>query len=394
MEKYIQADVRDDEDVHKSLNGVLRSQLELEAELDGRTHSFIEKHPRLLGYSCLIGLALFLATPHLIMFSLSLLFLYLMSDFITDSVRRHLPFMPRPLLFWLQYAVVIVAITIVTYNLIPELLKQLPELAGQLQVKIVNEIKVASRRYDLAQYVDIDELRSSLISGTKDLLRILMESITPIYKGFVQFIFALILNVLLFHERERIEHVFTRKPESLMFFLYRFVELRLRVFYFYFRRVMGGQLVIAAINTAISSFVIFTLGLSHPVAMVFVVLLCGIFPIVGNLVSNSVLIINAFVSVGIWASGVCLILLIMIHKLEYFLNSRIIGRIVHLPMAVTLAALIFSEVLLGIPGLILAIPLLLSIRYDFEHINVFKSSPVSFSTATESEKAPETRSKT
>jgi predicted PurR-regulated permease PerM len=131
---------------------------------------------------------------------------------------------------------------------------------------------------------------------------------------------------------------------------------------------MGGQVIISLINTVISSVAIFGLGLPHPFLMIFIVFFCGLFPVVGNLISNSALIINAFVSIGLWGAGACLILLISIHKLEYFLNSRIIGGIVRLPMAVSLAALIFCEVLLGIPGLILAIPLLLFFRHEFEHI--------------------------
>ena len=84
--------------------------------------------------------------------------------------------------------------------------------------------------------------------------------------------------------------------------------------------------------------------------------------------SNSVLTINAFVTTGMTGTLVCLVLLVGVHKLEYILNSRIIGGIVNLPMAVSLGALIFCEVLLGIPGLILAIPLVLFVRHEFEHI--------------------------
>jgi predicted PurR-regulated permease PerM len=40
-------------------------------------------------------------------------------------------------------------------------------------------------------------------------------------------------------------------------------------------------------------------------------------------------------------------------------------------MAISLGALIFCEVLLGIPGLILAIPIVLFIRHEFEHIRGF-----------------------
>jgi predicted PurR-regulated permease PerM len=41
---------------------------------------------------------------------------------------------------------------------------------------------------------------------------------------------------------------------------------------------------------------------------------------------------------------------------------------VNLPMVVTLTSLIVCEVLLGIVGLILAIPLVLYLRYELEHI--------------------------
>ena len=46
--------------------------------------------------------------------------------------------------------------------------------------------------------------------------------------------------------------------------------------------------------------------------------------------------------------------LVVIHKLEYLFNSKIIGgRILH-PMWLTLVGLILGESLMGIPGIILA----------------------------------------
>ena len=49
-----------------------------------------------------------------------------------------------------------------------------------------------------------------------------------------------------------------------------------------------------------------------------------------------------------------LIFLIAIHKLEYFLNGKIIGGRIHNPMWLTLLALIVGEKLMGVPGMILA----------------------------------------
>ena len=121
-------------------------------------------------------------------------------------------------------------------------------------------------------------------------------------------------------------------------------------------------------NTAISAIVIIGLKLPDPVTLIGLVFACGLFPIVGNLASNIVLIAVALASDGAWAAVICLGLLVGIHKLEYFLNSRIIGEIVKLPMVVTLGALIFAEVMLGIVGLILAAPLLLFIRYELDRV--------------------------
>ena len=49
-----------------------------------------------------------------------------------------------------------------------------------------------------------------------------------------------------------------------------------------------------------------------------------------------------------------LVFLVVIHKLEYFLNSKIIGDRIKNPIWLTLLGLILGEKLMGIPGMILA----------------------------------------
>jgi len=51
---------------------------------------------------------------------------------------------------------------------------------------------------------------------------------------------------------------------------------------------------------------------------------------------------------------IALIFLVVIHKLEYFLNSKIIGDRIKNPMWLTLLGLVLGEKLMGIPGMILA----------------------------------------
>jgi predicted PurR-regulated permease PerM len=346
----------------------IRNQSGLAGKWEKQRNTIVENHPYLIGYAFLIGLALSFILSHLLVFAISFLFLFFISDFMTRDVHRVAPFLPRSVLFSVLYILVIWVIILITYKVVPMMLKNLPELSNQLRVEIVKTLKAASQNWNLSAYVDVDELKGSILKASTGILQFLATSLTPLYKGFIQFVFALAINVFFYFESEKVEQAFTRNPDSLMSFLFKFLQMRLRIFYVYFRRVMGGQVIIALINTLISSVVIFALELRHPFLMIFVVFFCGLFPVVGNLMSNSVLTINAFVSTGMWGTLICLIMLVGVHKLEYILNSKIIGGIVNLPMAITLGALIFCEVLLGIPGLILAIPLALFVRHEFEHI--------------------------
>jgi predicted PurR-regulated permease PerM len=346
----------------------IRNQSGLEGKWENQRNTMVENHPYLIGYVFLIGLAVTFTLSHLLVFAISFLFLFFISDFMTRDVHRIAPFVPKAVLFSVLYILVIWVIILITYKVVPMMLKNLPELSNLLQVQIVKELKAANLKWNLPAYVDVDALKGSILKASTDILQFLATSLTPLYKGFIQFFFALAINLFFYFESEKVEQAFTRNPDSLMTFLFKFVQMRLRIFYVYFRRVMGGQVIIALINTLISSVVIFGLHLHHPFLMIFVVFFCGLFPVVGNLMSNSVLTINAFAATGIGGTLVCLVLLVGVHKLEYILNSKIIGGIVHLPMAVSLGALIVCEVLLGIPGLILAIPLVVFVRHELEHI--------------------------
>lgn len=326
------------------------------------------RHPHLIGYLFLLTVAIMIYASHMMMFMMSLLFLYLISDFITNDIRRFAPFIPKALLFSILYIAIVAITFMMAYKVIPDFVKTVPGMAEDLQVKVISEFKKADQRWDLKQYIDFEEVKALVVKSTTGAFRFLMDNLSPLYKGFIHFVFALVINLLLYHDTSKVDRVFNRKPDSLMHFLYQFTKERVQLFYYYFKRVMGGQLIISAINTAISTVVILLLDLPYPVVMIFTVFFCGLLPAIGNLFSNTVLIINAFVSIGPWGAGVCVALLVFIHKLEYFLNSKIIGSMVELPMIITLASLLICEMLLGFVGMILAIPLFLTLRHELEYL--------------------------
>src|SRR5262249_42746210 len=81
--------------------------------------------------------------------------------------------------------------------------------------------------------------------------------------------------------------------------------------------------------------------------------LFGLLPIIGNLLSNT-LIVGVGFTISPETALFALIFLVVIHKLEYFLNSKIIGDRIKNPMWLTLIGIVLGEKLMGIPGMILA----------------------------------------
>src|SRR6201987_307065 len=151
------------------------------------------------------------------------------------------------------------------------------------------------------------------------------------------------------------------------------VSRRFRDFYRSFATVMGAQITISFINTVLTSIFLLAMRLPHAPLLIAATFLCGLVPIVGNLVSNTIIVFVAL-TVSLKLAISALLFLILIHKLGYFLNSKIIGDRIRNPIWLTLLALIIGERLMGIPGLILAPVVLNYLRVEMLTVQV--SPPV------------------
>jgi predicted PurR-regulated permease PerM len=147
------------------------------------------------------------------------------------------------------------------------------------------------------------------------------------------------------------------------------VSTRFRDFYRSFATVMGAQITISLINTVLTAIFVLAVHLPHAPLLIAVTFLCGLVPIVGNLVSNTVIVFVAL-TVSLKMAVSALVFLVLIHKLEYFLNSKIIGDRIRNPVWLTLIALIIGERLMGIPGLILAPVVLNYLRVEMLKVEV------------------------
>ena len=147
------------------------------------------------------------------------------------------------------------------------------------------------------------------------------------------------------------------------------VSTRFRDFYRSFATVMGAQITISLINTALTGLFVVVVRMPHAPLLIAITFLCGLVPIIGNLVSNTIIVFVAL-TVSLKLAIGALVFLILIHKLEYFLNSKIIGHRIGNPVWLTLIALIIGERLMGIPGLILAPVVLNYLRVEMLKVEV------------------------
>lgn len=147
------------------------------------------------------------------------------------------------------------------------------------------------------------------------------------------------------------------------------VAQRFRLLYRGFVTVMGAQIVISAVNTILTAIFVLVLHLPYAVVVIGVTFLCGLVPVVGNLVSNTIVVGIGF-TISPKTALLALVFLVLIHKLEYFLNSKVVGWRIRNPLWLTLLGLVVGERLLGIPGLILAPVVLYYIKLEAAAIKV------------------------
>jgi predicted PurR-regulated permease PerM len=126
-----------------------------------------------------------------------------------------------------------------------------------------------------------------------------------------------------------------------------------------FEKVVFAQVRISLVNTILTACYLLLIlplaGIHLPLAKTLVLLtfITGLLPVLGNLLSNTVIVVISLgVSVEVAAGS--LLFLVLVHKLEYFLNARIIGRLVNASIWEMLLAMFMLEILFGLPGLVAA----------------------------------------
>jgi predicted PurR-regulated permease PerM len=126
-----------------------------------------------------------------------------------------------------------------------------------------------------------------------------------------------------------------------------------------FRRIVFAQVRISAINTVFTAIylavVLPMLGIHLPLTktMIALTFVAGLLPVIGNLISNTVIVVVSLAHSPQVAMG-SLAFLVVVHKFEYFLNARIVGARISAQSWELLLAMLVMEAAFGLPGLVAA----------------------------------------
>ena len=251
----------------------------------------------------------------------------------------------------------------------------LPDIVDKTIPAVVN---FAEKQGIELPFTDYAGLKTLAVSEVKDRLANIGRYAREATLQLAMLIIGLVVAVSMFlNAKWEVEDDPEMVKDSLYSTVVRELALRFEIFYASFARVIGAQIIISILNTALTSG--FLIWNGYPFATVIIVLtfLCGLLPIIGNILSNTLIVAIGF-TISPRMALIALIFLVVIHKLEYFLNSKIIGDRIKNPMWLTLIGLVIGEKLMGIPGMILAPVVLHYIKVEASRN---KASEVASSTA-------------
>ncbi|MDR0854519.1 MAG: AI-2E family transporter [Clostridiales Family XIII bacterium] len=280
---------------------------------------------------------------------------------------------PRWLIIVLLYiAIILVAVWAVLY-ILPIIVKQATEIAA---IFSSFDLDKAATQLDSSRFAVIFQnldINAYINSGGN----LLGSMIVAAGKIGMDFVLALALSFILILEKRKIKAITQKLETSKIAYIYKHLNAFGRSFCNTFGKVMRVQLMIASINSVLSMVILSILGFSDILALGVMILILGLIPVAGVIISLVPLSIIAFNFGGLTKVIQVLIMIIVIHVIEaYVLNPKLMSAKTALPASIVFIVLIVSEYYLGAWGLLIGVPififLLNTLGVDYESAVVRK----------------------
>jgi predicted PurR-regulated permease PerM len=317
--------------------------------------------PAAISYAVFALLLILVAALHLATPFIGALFCYL--------ALRRLAFSGKKWIALTLFIVLLAAGFSIFVFFLKRALVVLPEI---VETAIPVVVKYAEQHGVELPFTDLDSLRSVALDSVRSTLGDLGNYVKVATKEFAFLVVGIVIAVGVFLNPDFEPSRHKGPPQMNLYSFYTgWIRKRFSSFYQSFETVISAQLIISAINTVLTAIFVFATEIRYASVLIILTFVCGLLPIVGNVISNTVIIGLAF-TVSPKLAAFAFAFLIGIHKFEYFLNSKIIGGRIHHPMWLMLLALLIGERLMGIAGIILAPVILSFVKVEMQKIPVLE----------------------
>jgi predicted PurR-regulated permease PerM len=311
-------------------------------------------------WALMAALLLFVLFNHLVSGAITALALYVILEGVSERISRRLARgAVRPVtvvVVTLATAALVVGVIALLVTMLRHGASNIPDMMNQM-ADILASVRLwlggLGHEFIPEFMTDAEDLKGSVAGWLKTHAQNLRAGGLYIGVGLIHIIMGGLLAIMIFF-RHVTRHNHSRDSRPLAHHLLekmdRFADA--------FARVASAQIKISAVNTSLTAIYLLVglplFGIHVPFAttLVVVTFVCGLIPVVGNLISNTVItILSMGVSVGTAAAS--LGFLIVIHKLEYLINSKIVGGETDSEAWEILTAIIIGEAAFGIGGVIM-----------------------------------------
>jgi len=305
---------------------------------------------------CLAGLALWLILQvHLLPALLAGLLVYELVHLAAVVLSRHLTNRRAKLASVVLLAVTIVAVVVAAGATIVMLFRSdagsLPGLLGKMAEILESTRDSLPEWLALSVPDNVDALKDSLAHWLREHGSELQLAGKEAARGFAHLLVGLVIGALLALREATGNAAMAPLAEALAGRARRLAEA--------FRRIVFAQVRISAINTTLTGIYLigilplFDVHLPLAKTLIVLTLVVGMLPVIGNLISNTVIVIVSLAHSADVAVA-SLVFLVVVHKLEYFLNARIVGSQISAKAWELLLAMLAMEAAFGLPGVIAA----------------------------------------
>ncbi|WP_297426135.1 AI-2E family transporter [Clostridium sp.] len=265
----------------------------------------------------------------------------------------------------INYKLMILAVSLfVTAMLFIIIIDFLPLVIHEFRqvVRQINDIYGSTQNN---QFINLIKERLDRIYATvfsTEGINYIMQSISNIGRIGINILIALILSIFFLLEKGKIINFAYKFKQSKISGICSELEFFWGKFISSFGKVIEVQILIATINGLLSIIGLGIIGFSHLLGFGVMVMLLGLIPVAGVIISLVPLSIVAFNDGGLVKVVYVLIMIVLLHAFEaYILNPKLMSSKTKLPIFFTLSVLLVAEHLAGVLGLIIGIPVFMFI---------------------------------